>query len=653
MKEFLIQLAFGINTIPKKYKDLYEEIRSYNAIDEIIQKANKEKKYLYKLKPDFVIGNVDISREKIGFLSDFRNKQMRDLRLSTLLSEISQNDIILAKIIKIKGKNRANPLLVLYKQQTQTLCYLEKVKGKIQAIALKNTKTTFNLNASQKSLQALPKHAVLSIDPQTKEIKEILGVLQDPKIDEKISLHIYNRVQNFSFEAQNLAESFGKEVDPLMYPDRKDLTHIAFCTIDPNDAKDHDDAIFFDSSSHKLYIAIADVSEYVSPQSSLDLEAKERGFSLYLPHKSYPMLPKNLSENICSLKQNKVRLAFVWELRLHRRTFEILDSQLFNALIINHQNITYEEVDKLLMQEKISINKKVRKSILDFHLVAKKIRTKRLKKGFDFFNDELKMKLDENGFLQNIETSLQGDSHTIVEEAMLLANKSAASLLQKYVPDTGIYRVHNQPTQEKIKLLMFDLKNLGYEIKSKDFHQNIQSIQKQAEKKQARKQIDKLIIKSQSQAMYSTHNIGHFGLGFEKYTHFTSPIRRYSDLVLHRILKEILNPKSDKKLSYLLNTIESSCILLNELERQITKIEFDFKDRKYTRWAGLHIGIKLKAMIMDEHYPPLAMITEKITGARVILDILPSECNKFDEIFIKITKADLPSSKIYAKVWEK
>lgn len=650
MKEFLFELANGIKSIPRKYQNTYDDLKSRGLAI--------EKQGIYGLKDGFIIGSVDISRSGRGFLRSFTSGNQKDLVIEGLTKKIFQNDIVLVKLIRSKGRLRGRIVLVLVSQNASVLCYLEKLKGEIVAFELKKPfGKPIRLSTSQKSLHQLPRNCLLSVDIRSREIQEVIGSMQDAQIDEKISLALYDRSGDFSTEATLLADSFGREVDVMMYPSRKDLRHLPFCTIDPDDAKDHDDAIYFDTPSHTLYVAIADVSEYVSVDSPLDIDAKQRGFSVYFPHKSYPMLPRNLSENICSLQEGKDRLAFIWKLRLHRRTFEVIDSELFEGIINNHQNISYTNVDKLLDGKKISLNAEVKKSILDFYLVAKKIRTKRLKKGYEFFNDEIKMELDSKGAISEVKVESQSDSHMIVEEAMLLANRESAKFLSTHLFSDGIYRVHNRPPQDRINELFFEFKTLGYSFPAllpnqENLHDCIVYIQKQAEKKQNRKQIDKMIIKSQSQATYSPSNIGHFGLGFDEYTHFTSPIRRYSDLLLHRILKQMISNScnSEKKLSYLSSHMRTSCMLLSEQERQVYKIEMDFKDRKYSRWASENLGVILRGIISDEFYPPLANATQYIQGARLTLDSLPDGIQKFDEVNLQIVDAHIPSGKIFAKI---
>ncbi|PAF43133.1 ribonuclease R family protein [Helicobacter sp. 11S02596-1] len=659
MKELLLQLNNGIKEIPKNHQQYVADLQKKGFVC--------KKDGHYRFTEGSLIGKIDISAGGRAFFCPFENKNPKDWVIKKLPRGIAQNDIVLARLTRIKGRLAIKIITCLYAQKNQVLCYLKQVKGNILAIPLKAPQAGgIALGVSQKSLRALPKSCVVNIALPSKEITGVLGTLHEPLIDEKISLALFDRKMAFSPEAVMMAESFGAEVDPKMYPDRIDLSDLPFCTIDPDDAKDHDDAIYFDSQTSCLYVAIADVSEYVSKDSLLDLEAKERGFSVYFPHICYPMLPPNLSENICSLKENQIRLAFVWRLRLHRRSFEVLEANLFTALIRNHKNISYTNVDRLIAGENLSIPKGVKKSILDFLPVAQKIRSKRLKKGYEFFNDELQLRLDTKGLLCDVRVLYPGPSHTIVEEAMLLANKQAAKLLQTTTQNNdfkrdylhthlharGIYRIHDSPSDERIGKLFFDLKSLGFCIpSSKDLHERIVAIQKQAKKKDMQKQIDKMIIRSQSQALYSSQNIGHFGLGFEAYSHFTSPIRRYSDLILHRLLKLIITDtaKSKKKLAYMLSGVQTACALLNDQERQSAKIEMDFKDRKYARWALENIGVCIQGVMSDDNASVIC-VAGGIVGARIFVQGCKDDVGRLDMLGVEIIDADVASGKIFGNV---
>lgn len=640
IKEFLESLTCGIREIPKKHHSLFYALQKLDAI------AKKDR--VFKLKEGFAIGSLDVVRRDLVFLKSFCANHAKDFRMMGSLKAVMSGDIALARVSS-RG-TRARLVSLLYSPLCREIVFLKKIKGKICALSLRSTHDKpiiYSLKARQKALGALPPHAVLEIDARNGEILEVLGVLEDERVDEKIVLRTYGKDEEFSQECLTLAQSFGDQVYKEFYPHRKDLESLPFCTIDPKDAKDHDDALYYDQEKRILYIAIADVSEYVSKESALDKEARKRGFSIYLPHKSIPMLPKELSENICSLKEGQSRLAMVWEIHFDAWG-EICAKRIYEAVIKNHQSLHYQQVEKLLQnQEHEGILEGVSQSILGFYSVAKQLRAKRLKNGYDFLGDEVKLFL-ENESLLRVEQSEEGESNHLVEEAMLMANVASAEMLEG-LPSYGIYRIHEEMKENHLIELLYYLRNLGFEEKrrEKNVHKMIENIQKWAKEKGIQREVDKMIIKAQNQAQYSSDNIGHFGLGFESYTHFTSPIRRYSDLCVHRVIKEALKSRN-KRLIYLSEDFPSLCKSLSELEREVAKIEIAYKDRKYAHWANRHLGERLKVSVIDEQYPPLCKAIEQIDGAKIVL--LEREwVNKFDILEVEILEVDLASARIYAQ----
>lgn len=643
IKEFLERLCCGIKEIPKKHHSLFYALQKLDVI------SKKDK--TFHLKEGYAIGSLDVVREDLIFLKSFSPRHSKDFRLLRVHKGLISGDIALLKVIP--RSTRARLVSLLYTPSVHTLVYLEKLKGKICALELKSNQDkplVVPLKARQKALSSLPPHTVLKVDVRNGEILEVLGVLEDERIDERIVLQSYGRSEEFSSESLELAKSFGDEVYPCVYPKRKDLLSLPFCTIDPSDAKDHDDAIYFDCKNSILYVGIADVSEYVSKDSSLDREAKARGFSVYFPHKSIPMLPRALSENICSLNENAVRLALVWEIELGEDG-EVLGSKVYEALLKNHCNLTYDEVDEFLSTKKTQkIPKNIQESILGFYPLAQKIKTKRLKKGYAFLGDEVRLGVDENQSLQEVRLSSEGESHCIVEEAMLLANIQSAKILESLEVD-GIYRVHEEMKEDKLYELLVHLRALGFQtsLKGKSIHQLIEEIQSWSAKEGIEKEVDKMIIKAQNQAIYSSNNIGHFGLGFEVYTHFTSPIRRYSDLCVHRLIKDTL--MGGKRLKYLSEEYPSLSKSLSESEKIATKMEIEYKDRKFAHWARKHIGEELNAIVVDEQHPLLLQAQEKIIGARMICkDTIQSE--RFENLRVKIVSANIANARIYVEVME-
>ena len=621
------------------------------------------KKDSYFLKKSYLVGRFEPTREGYGFVVPLLKGCSKDWLVEKyLIKNAQKGDIVLCKNLSKRFKSneriRAKIIKVLESKEKFVLAYLEKYKLDCIAISIPN-EITYKIKASQKSLKTLPSGTLLKLNPQNGEILEILGALSDAKIDEKISLMLFNKQENFSLESEIFVKTLPQKLDLKKYKERLNLTHLPFYVIDPLDAKDHDDAIFYDRENSLLYVAIADVSHYVKEDSALDKDAKERGFSIYFPHKSIPMLPRVLSENLCSLKENENRLAFVWKMRLHKSTKAVLSAQLFEAVIKVAKKFDYDFVDKILENENVKgVKKSVIKDLQDLFVLTQKLRKNRLKKGFDFANEEQRILLDSNFELKGIKQEIQSASHSLIEECMLLANIQSALLLEQKSTQNdknlklGIYRVHAKPKVENLEDLFYELRLLGlykekYPPKNMtDFHSAILEIQKLAKKLKIQEEVDKLIIKSMQQASYASHNIGHFGLGFEAYSHFTSPIRRYSDLILHRILKAKITMQENLNTK---NSLPEICERLSVLEREATKVEMDFKDRKFARFLEKKIGSVFEGIIINDAKPLLVAINQApLNGARAV--ILKGSGVKYQKVKVEIIEANIAMPKIYGRI---
>ncbi len=640
MKEFILRLLKGIEQkdVPREYLPLIDDLIRHKII--------KVDGKILKISSKYRVGKIDIARNGTGFLEVLGQKSKDLLIEPEHLNGAGRGDLVIAKrIFKGGGRPKAKVVYILEKAFRFSVAYFDKRNGLF--FNVKN-EVPILIKASKKSLKELPDQTVVKVDNEAGIIVEVLGVLDDPKVDEKISLALYNKKEEFSPEAELEASAYPEEILSELYPDRMDLTHLPFCTIDPVTAKDHDDAIYYDVNSHTLYVAIADVSEYVPPMGPIDKEAKERGFSIYLPHKSIPMLPRKLSEGICSLKEEVERLAYVAKIELDEY-LEPKKEELLEGIIKSRRKYSYDRVDEFLagkMENIDETDKEILEYLLPLYEVTKRLRQKRLQKGFEFTNPEIRMVLDENQELVATVIETETPSHGLIEDCMLLANKATAKMF-----DFGIFRTHEEPAMEKIEELLDELANVG--IFTKEFntiHELFLYIQKEADKLGIKEHVDRLLIRTQKQAGYTAENIGHFGLGFEKYTHFTSPIRRYSDLTLHRLLKAI--QRGDKKrLDFILKNIEPLTVRISELEREAAKVEWDFMDRKFARWAKKHIGERFEAVVTDPESTPIAQLDDKIKGARIFLS--QAEVELFDRVVIEILDANLATTKIYAKVVEK
>ena len=637
MRYFLETLSRGASNPNAKCKEALRILEFLKAIS-----FHKGKAYLNN---GFITGRLDINARGVGFIEVFSDKPMRDIVVeSKNLGGAHLGDIVVAHLLSNKKSRQSAKILAVLEPANETsLVYLKRFGEAVLGVNIQNG-LSLALKASQKSLKALPLGTLLKINNANNEITEVLGLIADPNIDEKISLAIYNKKDEFTPACEDEARAWGDAVDPSMYKERVDLQHLPFCTIDPDDAKDFDDAIYYDTSKNELYVAIADVSEYVSAFSATDKEAKNRCFSIYFPHKSVPMLPRTLSENICSLRPDEPRLAFTFKISLND-DLSVKKEELFSAIIKSKKRFTYNEVDKIL-ENKSGCEQGILDWLLPLHKITQRLKQIRLKKGFDFRSKELKMSLNDDGLIASTHFESETPSHALIEDCMLLANKAAAKMISK-----GVFRNHAPADIKKINFLLDDLAALGIEAQyESDLAAMIAKIQSKANELGIREDADKLIIKAQKRAEYSHTSSGHFGLGFETYTHFTSPIRRYSDLTLHRLLKAQL-AKDDKLYNYLLEGIEATCEELNIKEREADKVAFDFMDRKFARWAEQNIGKEFICYISEISEPLIARLDDELKGARIILPNFT--CPLLTRVRVRIISSDIASAKIIGKVVEK
>ncbi len=343
------------------------------------------------------------------------------------------------------------------------------------------------------------------------------------------------------------------------------------------------------------------------------------------------MLPFELSTDLCSLVPNKKRPSYVFKMKLDTKKCVVSSSEVFEAVIESKHKYSYEYIDEVL--DKNDPND----PNVKLYNITSAFRKKRLKTGYDFRNEEIRLQLDEDEKLKNYTTETSSPSHSLVEECMLLANQESAKKLEI----SGIFRVHDEPSSSKIKKLIEDLNHLGIKAQLKDdVHSTILSIQQKADNADLEKEVDELIIQSQQQASYSSIKREHFGLGFKNYSHFTSPIRRYADLVLHRILKTGNIPKN----------IDEICEKVSTTEREIATLVWDYEDRKYARYLDNNIGKKFSAILVDTDNH-IAKIEDTMKGARVYIENYTGQ-KLFAKVNIKIKSSDIISKKVIGIIEE-
>ncbi|OIP56819.1 MAG: exoribonuclease II [Helicobacteraceae bacterium CG2_30_36_10] len=638
MKSLLIRLTLGLSE-----QDISPE-ESVHVNNFLNKKYLTFKDKIYKFNSKYRAGTLGLVQDGTAYLNVI-GENIRDLYIGEgNLGTAKEGDLIIAqRLLGVRGTPRAKIVEIVGRAISYSVAYIIK---KDTYRALVDLKTDFPVGAqmSDETLNSYEVGDVFKIDNQENLVMQRLGNINDPLVDEKIVLAQFNKHDEFEPEVLEIASSF-KPVDASKYPKRKDLRALPFCTIDPVTAKDYDDAIYWDDKNSTVYVAIADVSEYVTPFGPIDNEAIYRSFSIYLPHRSIPMLPRQLSETLCSLQPHVDRLAYVFEMKLDLATLKVTSSKVFEAIIHSQRRFNYEEIDEFFegkLKPKNSEEIVIFEYLTKLRTITDALKVERLKVGYDFRSNELEMFIDEKSNITHTTYAQETPSHSLIEDCMLLANKEAASQFAR-----GIFRIHEPPSQAKLQILYQELAGIGMFIDIKTtIKETISDIQKQAREMGLESEVDTLIIRSQMQARYAPMNAGHFGLGFEAYTHFTSPIRRYSDLIVHRLLKAINNNDTEEG-SYVLRNIEALSMTISEKEREASTIENEFMARKFARWANEHIDEKFKARINATEPEVKAELHDEIIGAR--LNITSSEnVVLFEDVLVKIERVDIAKAKIFA-----
>ena len=381
-------------------------------------------------------------------------------------------------------------------------------------------------------------------------VTEVLGALHDPGMEIEIAVRKYGVPHRFSEAAEQAAAALPSQVRPADRAGRVDLRDVPLVTIDGEDARDFDDAVYCEPAKvgrrqgFRLVVAIADVSHYVRPGEPLDLDALERATSVYFPRRVIPMLPEKLSNGLCSLNPNVDRLCVVCDMLIDAEG-ELRAYQFYPAVMRSHARLTYTEVAEILENTK-GPQAQARPALVPhllnlYDVFSALLKARRERGAVDLEVPETHILCDANGRIEQIALRQRNDAHRVIEECMLAANVCAADFLQRN-KHPGLYRVHEGPTPERLALLRGFLQALGLggHVGDDPTPADYQRLSDAARERPDAQQINTLMLRSMQQAIYSPHNSGHFGLAYEAYAHFTSPIRRYPDLLTHRAIKALL-----------------------------------------------------------------------------------------------------------------
>lgn len=465
-------------------------------------------------------------------------------------------------------------------------------------IPLSNLKGARNGNKAIAIITDWPEHSKNPFG----EITEVLGKPGEHEVEMKSILADFDFPVRFPDKVLKEADKIPTEITDKEIRSRKDFREVFTITIDPQDAKDFDDAISLrkmENGNWEVGIHIADVSHYVKPGTTIDNEAYERGTSIYLVDRVIPMLPEKLSNEVCSLKANEDKLCYA-------AVFEMTDeaevlAEWFGRTIINsNYRYNYEEVQEIL-EGKFD---QFLDNLLVLNDLAKKLRDERFKKGsIAFSSQEVKFILDENGIPTGAYIKEQKDSNRLIEDFMLLANRKVAEKIGKkhgrQEPRTFVYRIHDVPNPEKLQTFSDFVSKLGYKLNlgsRKSISASLNQLFEQIKGKGEENMIESIAVRTMAKAEYSISNIGHYGLAFQYYTHFTSPIRRYPDLMVHRLLDLYLaNAPEVNPVEY-----EDKCKHSSEMERKALMAErasIKYKQAEYLldkigqEFSGLISGV--------------------------------------------------------------
>lgn len=591
----------GLTTIDE-YKSLQ------NTLDEMVSEgilyySDKKKKYLLLENSHLVKGTLSLNEKGFGFI--IINKDTKDVYVNEKnINGAQDGDLVLFEYLN-KDKERPEGRII----KTIKRNY-EPLVGEVILVDgeyfVKPDRKGANIYIPRDNLNGAVEGHKVVVTPlkegnRVGKITKIIGHKNDVGVDILSFVYEYNFSPSFPDEVVEELDDIPsylteEEINKELSSGRRDLRSEEIFTIDGSDTKDIDDAISLsklDDGKYKLGVHIADVSYYVKEGTKLDDEAYFRGTSVYLVDRVLPMLPHKLSNGICSLNENEDRFAFSCEMIIDDKG-DIGHYEIFKSIIRSRKKMTYEEVNKILEENTTSEDyKPFEKTLLLMNELSKILRKKMIRRGYiEFESTEAKIKVDENCHPTHIESRVQRSGEELIENFMIAANETvASSIYYKNLP--GIYRVHDKPDEKRLGEFMKFLSLHGYVVNGKskiDNPKDLQHILSQLEEVPEVRVLHDMAIRSQAKAVYSDINIGHFGLGSKCYSHFTSPIRRYPDLILHRLLKDYNYNYSDRIISERKEELPVECEHCSIREQEAQNCERDVDKMKKAEYMMDHIG---------------------------------------------------------------
>lgn len=607
-----LQDRVGVNSV-EETKEFTEELRKLE--DEVVVYHSNKDKYMMLENSHLRKGVMRANKKGFGFV------EVEGLDDDIYVSQDNMNgaihdDVVLVEITSKMNIDRIEGrVLKIIERKIQKYIGLMKFDSKgMGHVILDDSKIKLNIQVpKEKSLNAVDGHkVVVEVDKMMNHngrceghVCEIIGHVNDPGVDILSIIYKYNINVDFPDEVKSQVASMPMEVYESDLKGRRDLRDQVIFTIDGDDTKDIDDAISIEKLSnghYRLGVHIADVSYYVKEGSPLDTEAMDRGTSVYLVDRVIPMLPHELSNGICSLNPNVDRLAMSCVMEFNSEGKQ-LDYEIFPSVIRSRIQMTYKKVNSVLEKNIIPEGyEDFADDLRTMEELAEILRKAKVKRGYiDFGVEEAKILVDENCVPTDVVLRERGMGENLIEDFMIAANECVATHIY-FMNLPFIYRVHEYPKEEKIRSFLGFVSSLGYQVNGniKDVKPTtMQAILKQLQDKPEYKILSSLLLRSMQKAVYKPENLGHYGLASKCYTHFTSPIRRYPDTTVHRLLRTYLVEgkvdmqtikKWEEKLVYI---AEHS----SERERASVDCEREVDDMKMAEYMEKHIGEEYEGMI--------------------------------------------------------
>ena len=608
------ELAMVFNIDHDEYKPFKKALKTMEKEGLIVR--TKREKYALPERIGLITGKLQAHSKGYGFLIPDKEGEKDVFIPSSCINGALNGDRIQVQITRedLKGKKREGEVVQVIERVNKRLVGVYEDSKNFGFVVAEDTKIFQDIFVAKKDKNGAETGDVVMVEittwPEKRRspegvIVEVLGKKGDKGLDILTIIKKFGLPEEFPPKVQNFIESIPDEVDEGEIKNRRDLRDIRMVTIDGEDAKDLDDAVSIEKlpdGKFKLGVHIADVSHYVREKNPLDKEALKRGTSVYLIDRVIPMLPKKLSNGICSLNPKVNRLALTCFMTIDKNG-KVVDHEICESVIKTNERMTYTDVTKILKDKDEELIKKYDYLVEDFKNMEELcniLNKKRMKRGaIDFDFEESKIILNEFGKPIDIKPYEREIANRIIEEFMLVCNETIAEHMF-FLNVPFVYRIHENPDEEKLEKFKEFVYNLGYfvkwngEIRPKDLQGTLEEFKGKKEEIV----VSTLLLRSMMQARYSPECVGHFGLAAKYYCHFTSPIRRYPDLQIHRIIKEHINGKiDDTRVKKLTNLVDYAAKQSSETERVAQEAEREVDDLKKAEYMLDRIGEEFTGII--------------------------------------------------------